>query len=54
MNKNTTYYEEKIRIDFYFIKAKHLINSPNVSMLKVVALGSLLSHRGSRENSFYQ
>lgn len=54
MRRYTTYDEKKIRIDFYFIKAKHLINSPNVSMLKVVALDSLLSHSESRENSFYE
>lgn len=54
MRRYTTYYEGKIRIDYYFIKAKHLINSPNVSMLKVVALDSLLSYTESWENSSYE
>ena len=43
---------KKIRIDFYFIKAKLPVNSPNVSMLKAIFPDSLFTHNESGEYIF--
>lgn len=52
MKKNTIYDEEKIRIEFNFIKAKLPVNSPNISMLKAIFLDSLFTHNESGEYLF--